>query len=99
MKDATRFEWDPEKDRANRTKHGVSFEEAKELFESGLDYLEIYDENHSSDEDRFIAIGPIRRGTVVVAFAEQENVIRVVSARMASTAEIRRFDAYWRGRK
>ena len=39
-----RFEWDPEKARANLEKHGVSFEEAKALFSSEADYLEIYDE-------------------------------------------------------
>ena len=60
------FEWDPAKDRANRSKHGLSFEEASELFASGVDYLEIFDAEHSEDEDRFIAIGPIKRGMIVV---------------------------------
>ena len=54
-----RFDWDPEKEKANLEKHGISFGEAIELFSSGVDYLEIYDEDHSQDEDRFIAIGPI----------------------------------------
>jgi uncharacterized DUF497 family protein len=40
----------------------VSFSEAEELFTSGVEYLEIYDEAHSHMEDRFIAIGPIFRG-------------------------------------
>ena len=52
-----RFEWDPRKERINRTRHGISFEEAKRLFTNGLDYLEIYDETHSGEEDRFIARG------------------------------------------
>ena len=58
--------WDPAKNRANCKKHGVSFEEAQELFTSGVDYLEIFDDAHSDDEDRFLAIGPIRRGLVLV---------------------------------
>jgi len=60
------LEWDPAKDRSNRRKHGLSFGEAQALFESGVDYLEIFDAEHSESEDRFIAIGPIDRGSVVV---------------------------------
>ena len=54
-----RFEWAPEKDRANIKKHGLSFGEATTLFTGGEEYLEIYDAKHSEDEDRFFAIGPI----------------------------------------
>lgn len=94
-----RFEWDPDKDTLNRAKHGLSFEDASELFSSGVDFLEIYDEEHSIDEDRFIALGPIRLGFIVVVFTErEENVIRILSARMATRKEQDRFDAYWRGR-
>jgi uncharacterized DUF497 family protein len=39
-----------------------ALEEASELFRSGVDYLEILDDAHSSAEDRFLALGPIRRG-------------------------------------
>jgi uncharacterized DUF497 family protein len=66
----------------------VSFAEATELFESGTDYLEIFDEEHSITEDRFIAIGPIRRGLVLVIWAERDDdIIRIISARWATTAE------------
>ena len=50
-------EWDEAKDLANRQKHGLGFAEAAELFESGVDYLEIFDVDHSESEDRFIAMG------------------------------------------
>jgi uncharacterized DUF497 family protein len=60
------FEWDDSKDLSNQQKHGLSFTDARELFESGADYLEIFDAEHSEFEDRFIAIGPIARGLVVV---------------------------------
>ena len=40
-----RFEWDPDKNQANQEKHGLSFDQATELFSGGGDYLEIYDEN------------------------------------------------------
>jgi uncharacterized DUF497 family protein len=45
------FEWDPAKDEGNRRRHGISFEEVTELFTSGVDYLEIFDDEHSHDED------------------------------------------------
>jgi uncharacterized DUF497 family protein len=94
-----RFEWDPAKDAANRTKHGLSFEEASELIKTDADYLEIYDEEHSDEEDRFIAIGPIKRGVVVVAYVEREDdVVRIVSARLATRKERQRLERFERER-
>ena len=88
-----RLEWDEAKNWSNRAKHGISFEEAGALFESGVDYLEIYDAEHSHEEDRFLAIGPIVRGIVLVVWTEREgDVIRVISARMASPRET---ELYW----
>ena len=87
-----RFEWDPAKDQANQRKHGVSFSEARELLESNVDYLELYDDTHSAEEERFIAIGPIKRGLVVVVWSERsEDTIRLIGARWATTAERRLF--------
>jgi uncharacterized DUF497 family protein len=86
------FEWDPEKDRLNRENHGVSFDEAKELFSGDDDYLEIYDVEHSYDEDRFIGIGAIHCGLVLVVYTERsEETIRIISARWATESEARLF--------
>jgi uncharacterized DUF497 family protein len=94
-----RFEWDPAKDRANQRKHGVSFGDAQALLTGDVDYLEIYDEAHSGDEDRFIAIGPTEAGLIVLVYTEpREGVIRIVSARRATRKETERFESYWRGR-
>ena len=93
------FEWDPGKADLNEQKHGLSFEEATDLFRGLADCLEIYDEAHSVREDRFIAVGPIRLGVIVVVYTErQEDVMRILSARMATAEERARFEAYWRGR-
>ncbi len=74
--------WDPREAASNRKSHGVTFEEAAELFVAGVEYLEIFDDAHSDDEDRFLAIGPIRRGLVFVVPTEQdEDTIRIISAR------------------
>ena len=90
-----RFEWDRAKDRSNRAKHGLSFDEATELFKSGVDYLEIYDEEHSDEEDRFIAIGHISRGVIVVAYTERDDdVLRILSARMATKKERQGYEGF-----
>jgi len=82
------FEWDDEKDLGNQQRHGLSFQEAKRLFESGVDYLEIFDLEHSESEDRFIAIGPVDQRLVVVWYTEpEEDVVRIIGARLASKRE------------
>lgn len=87
--------WDGAKDLKNRRKHGISFEEAAELFTADADYLEIFDESHSESEDRFIAIGPIARGLVVVAWTSLEDeTIHLISARWAGESEQRLYHSY-----
>jgi uncharacterized protein len=87
--------WDDEKDRANLRAHGIGFAEASRLFTSGVDYLEIFDVEHSEAEDRFIAIGPIRRGLVLVVWTErEEDTIRIISARWATKRERLLYDGW-----
>ena len=87
--------WDRSKNLSNQKKHGVSFDEARELFVSDVDYLELPDDAHSEDEERFIAIGPIRRGLVLVVWTERdEDVIRIISARWATKSEQKLFRSY-----
>ena len=93
------FEWDPGKNLDNQAKHGISFEEAAELFTSGDDHLEVFDDAHSHEEDRFIAVGPIPRGIVLVVWTERdEDVIRIISARWATGSEQRRYHEHMEGR-
>jgi uncharacterized DUF497 family protein len=83
-----KIEWDPAKNADNQVKHGVSFEEASELLRSAQDYLEIFDEAHSQDEARLIAIGLVRRGVVVIVWTERhEDTIRIIGARWATGRE------------
>ena len=89
------IEWDPAKDRENIRKHGISFVEASELFTIPDDLvLELYDFEHSLEEDRIISIGPIQRGTIVVVSVErnEKSVLRLVSARFATNMEQRRYE-------
>jgi uncharacterized DUF497 family protein len=90
-----RFEWDPAKDAANRRKHGLSFREAAALFTSGSPWLDMDDEAHSDDELRYRAIGAVSRGVIVVVYVEHdEDVVRIVSARLATAAERRLYEQW-----
>ena len=85
---AVRVVWEESKSHMNRKKHRVSFEEASDLFYRGDDYLEIFDDTHSDEEDRFIAIGPIERGLVLVVYTERDDeMVRLISARWATKRE------------
>jgi uncharacterized DUF497 family protein len=87
--------WDEEKSARNVGKHDVSFEEASRLFTSDADYLELYDEAHSITEERFIAIGAVERGIVLIVWTERHHdVIRIISARWATPREKALFQNY-----
>jgi hypothetical protein len=90
-----RLEWDETKNAANQRQHGISFEEASELFVEDVDCLELFDEDHSDTEDRFISIGPIRRGLVMVVWTERaDDVIRIISARWTTKRETDLYRTY-----
>jgi len=87
--------WDEAKDLENQRKHGLSFDEAEELFAPGSDYLEIFDDDHSESEDRFIGIGPIARGLILVVWTEPEDDTRhIISARWATKREQALYHSY-----
>jgi uncharacterized DUF497 family protein len=82
------FEWDDDKNLQNQSKHAVSFEQANRVFDSDSDRLEIFDEAHSDDEDRFIAIGTANGELMVVIYTEPDDgVVRIISARPATEQE------------
>ncbi len=88
------FEWDEEKAEANLSKHGVSFDEARTVFDDPL-YLDFYDPDHSEAEDRFIIVGQSQqRRLLIVSYTERRDKIRVISAREATRIEK---DAYEEG--
>jgi uncharacterized DUF497 family protein len=81
------FEWDPEKAKANLSKHGVGFAEAATVFRDRLS-ITIFDPDHSENEDRYITIGKSERDrAVVVAHTDRGNRTRIISARELTRAE------------
>lgn len=82
-----RFEWNPAKARANLRKHGVSFEEACSVFYDPLAATGV-DPDHSEGENRFVTFGvSSRHRLLVVAHTEHGDVIRIISARIATRSE------------
>ena len=83
-----KFEWDASKAAANEKKHTVSFEEAKTVFDNPLAATLLTDEEHSTNEPREIIIGHSQRNRLLlVAFAERDGSIRIISARSATRQE------------
>jgi uncharacterized DUF497 family protein len=92
MSSKIRFEWDPRKAEANRRKHGVSFDLAKEVFWDEFQARSPRGFEHG--EERWWTIGLVGPWTLVVVHTwienEEEDVIRIVSARKATASERRR---------
>ena len=81
------FEWDEEKAAANLSKHGVSFDEAKTVFDDPL-YVDFYDPDHSYDEHRYIIIGESQQDRLlIVSYTERGDVTRLMSAREVTPTE------------
>ena len=91
------FEWDSRKALANRRKHGVSFEEAREAFADEQGLL-LHDPDHSDDEDRFVLLGlTAALNLLVVCHCHRgsDEVIRIISARKADRQEGATYRARW----
>ncbi len=87
--DEITFAWDDTKERENRRKHGVSFEEAMSVFGDENARLK-HDAKHSGSEDRCILLGfsaKLRLLVVVHAYRRSESEIRIISARKATRTE------------
>lgn len=80
-----KFEWDEDKNLINKEKHKISFETAAYVFDDPY-YIEMFDFEHSIDEDRYIAIGKVGE-VLLVVFTERKDTIRLISARLATNAE------------
>ena len=96
MNDLMRFDWDTDKAIKNLEKHGVSFEEAKTVFYDERAVL-FDDPDHSQNEDRFLLLGfsqNLRLLIVSHCIREAGDVIRIISARKATTTEARKYEEF-----
>ncbi|MEG4580104.1 BrnT family toxin [Microcoleus sp. MON1_C5] len=82
-----KFEWDQNKAAVNLSKHGISFEEARTVFDDPL-YVDFYDPDHSDEEDRYIIVGESQQGNLlIVSYTERADFIRLISARKVTRVE------------
>lgn len=92
-----KFAWDEKKDTANIKKHGISFEEAAEVFNDPL-HISLLDQRFDYFDERWITIGATKNGACVVVghiycFIENdEETIRIITARKASKKEREQYE-------
>jgi uncharacterized DUF497 family protein len=87
-----KFEWDEVKAASNVKKHDVNFEEAITVFDDALANI-FEDEWNSIGEQRELLIGTSNLGRLlVISFTERDNAIRIISARPATTTEIKNYE-------
>jgi uncharacterized DUF497 family protein len=87
-----KFEWDTRKARLNLQKHHVEFSEASTVFADTLS-ITIPDPDHSEDEERWVTMGfSNRHRLLVVVHTDQEETIRIISARTADRFERRKYE-------
>jgi len=90
------FSWDDSKAKSNIVKHNISFEEAKTVFDDDNARL-IYDPDHSEDENRFILLGlscKLQILTVVHCYRDNDNNIRIISARKSTKIEAKQYKEF-----
>lgn len=91
------FDWDPYKSKQNIKKHKISFEIATEIFQDFM-AISLFDEEHSTKEDRWITIGKSINNQLIViihTFKIESNnqcLIRIISARKATKSEIKQYE-------
>lgn len=90
------FEWDIKKEKANIRKHKISFKEAIFVF-SDQNALTIPDVNHSDFEDRWVTLGFIPTGQIILVIHTHrirnlEKTIRIISARKATKKEMAQYN-------
>lgn len=80
------FEYDPQKSQVNKTKHGLDFEEAQQIWED-IDRLEVPISRIVDGEERSLMIGRISEKLWTAVFTQRGSAIRLISVRRARKKE------------
>ena len=83
------FEFDPAKSAANRAKHGIDFDEARELWS---DPFLLEAPALTEDEPRYVAIGRIGAKHWAAVYTWRAGRARIISVRRARRKEIERYE-------
>ena len=85
------FEWHEKKAKRNEAKHGVTFDEAKTIFNDPF-AMTVSDPDHSDEEERWLDIGLSAEGRLLVVwYTERSERIRIIGSRRATKAEERAY--------
>ncbi len=88
-----KFEWDDDKNESNIEKHGLDFEDAREIFDSPM--LAALDLRQDYGEDRWIGLGLIENRVVVAVYTYREaETIRIISLRKALQHEKQHYQEF-----
>ncbi len=89
-----KFEWDETKNKLNRNKHGIWFEEAQSVFDDVIGRV-FHDPEHSNEEDRFVVIGMSSTARLLIVahcYRDSDSIIRIISARKATKKEAKFYE-------
>jgi uncharacterized protein len=82
------FEWDEDKRRSNIEKHGIDFDDAKDVFSDPAAYSY---STRSVDEPRHVTVGTVKGVLMAVVYTLRGALIRIISARIARRSERERY--------
>lgn len=89
-----RFEWDANKAEANKRNHGISFEEILPMFDDPLFWEQLDLEHSTAEETRYFGTAKINGFAVVVSSYTERERIRIISARISTNEEERRYEEW-----
>lgn len=85
------FEYDENKSKINKSKHGIDFEEAKELWEDPYSFE--LASPQSEDEERFLVLGQISSKNYTAITTYRNENIRIISVRRSREKEIKLYES------
>ena len=84
------YEWDRNKNDENLRKHGLSFEDAPEVFDGRC--LTFEDIRIDYGEERYITLGHLEGRLVVIAHTPRGENTRIISMRKANSRERKAYE-------
>ena len=79
------FEWDDRKRQSNIEKHGIDFDDAREVFADPAAYT--FSSPTRSEERRYVTVGLAKGAIIAVIFTLRGRAVRIISARAARRNE------------
>ena len=80
-----KYEWDVGKNRRNIAKHGISFEDAEQVFSGPCVTFE--DSRFDYGEERLVTLGLLAGRLVVIAHSPRDEGTRIISMRKGNRRE------------